>query len=231
MIEMDPIQGYTWRASHYETSRELDKAIADATKLVELQPGATAPLELRSRLYTANDNNTAAMVDLNTAIALDPNSEANYWARISLHQIEDTPEAKPAILADYEKIIEVAPDEAARVYESRAKYLLAQKDYAGAIVDYSKAIDRDGTSQSNYRARASSYMKLGDYASAVADFTKMIELKPDTIEFYAVRADANLRAGHILDAAADYGVAVWRFLKHAYWPTATSEELRSRAVQ
>jgi tetratricopeptide (TPR) repeat protein len=223
MIEIDPIQGYTWRASHYETSRELDKAIADASKLVELQPGVAAPLELRSRLHTANGDTKAASIDLNTAIVLDPKSELNYWARIEINQKETGEEAKKAILADYEKLIEVVPGEAARVYHARASYLRRQKDYAGAIADYSKAIEKGETSEEAYQARAATHMLNADYVAAAEDFTKMIEQKPDTVELYFVRGYAYLRAGRLVTAASDYGVGVWRFIRDVYWPALTAE--------
>jgi len=64
----------------------------------------------------------------------------------------------------------------------RKKYYL--KDYAGAIADYTKAIELDPNDAKAYYNRGNSKKNLKDYKGAITDYTKAIELKPDYVDAY-----------------------------------------------
>ncbi len=54
-----------------------------------------------------------------------------------------------------------------------------QKDYEGAILEYSKAIDLDPNNPELYNSRGFSRHQLNQYESAIADYDKAISLKPN----------------------------------------------------
>jgi tetratricopeptide (TPR) repeat protein len=60
------------------------------------------------------------------------------------------------------------------------------KDYDGAIVDYSKAIEQDPDYVTAYYNRGFSKRKLKDYYGAIADYSKTIELDLYHIEAYFI---------------------------------------------
>ena len=81
------------------------------------------------------------------------------------------------------------------------------KDFYGAISDYTKAIELYPDSKGNsglFYFRGFSKFALGDKNGAISDYDKAIELKPDSDEFYFKRAVAKGGSedhlGAILDA-------------------------------
>jgi len=67
------------------------------------------------------------------------------------------------------------------------KYFIA-KDYDGAIVEYSTAIDLSPNDVSYHELRAEAYLAKGETDKAIADYAQTTRIKPD---------DSNLRFGHI----------------------------------
>src|ERR1700761_6866241 len=66
-----------------------------------------------------------------------------------------------------------------------------QKDYQGAIDDFTKAIELNPKSADAYFYRANANSNLQKNEEAVADFTKTIELNPKKADAYYYRGNAN----------------------------------------
>lgn len=62
----------------------------------------------------------------------------------------------------------------------------SQKDYQGALADYTKALQIDSQDPNIYYSRALIYVELGEYEKAIADYTKAIDFKynPLSIAYY-----------------------------------------------
>jgi tetratricopeptide (TPR) repeat protein len=62
----------------------------------------------------------------------------------------------------------------------------SQKDYQGALADYTKALEIDSQDANIYYSRALVYVELGDYEKAIADYTKAIDFKynPASVPYY-----------------------------------------------
>jgi tetratricopeptide (TPR) repeat protein len=62
----------------------------------------------------------------------------------------------------------------------------SQKDYQGALADYTRAMQIDSQDANIYYSRALIYVELGEYEKAIADYTKAIDFKynPLSIPYY-----------------------------------------------
>ena len=84
-------------------------------------------------------------------------------------------------------------------YFKNGNLKIKEKDYYGAIADFTKSIELMSPSSSNYAYafynRGLSKSNLKDYYGAVADYTKAIELKPDYSKAYYNRAYNKYKLG------------------------------------
>ena len=62
-------------------------------------------------------------------------------------------------------------------------------NFAGAISDYTKAINSDPIYLDAYLGRALAKVKLDDFTGAVADYSRAIEIDPSKSEIYVWRGD------------------------------------------
>ena len=79
---------------------------------------------------------------------------------------------------------------------------------AGAIADYSKAIELDPEYAAAYSNRGIAKSDLKDYYGAIADYTKAIEINPDYADAYSNRGVAKADLKDYYGAIADYSKAI-----------------------
>jgi tetratricopeptide (TPR) repeat protein len=62
----------------------------------------------------------------------------------------------------------------------------SQKDYQGALADYTRSLQIDSQDPNIYYSRALIYVELGEYEKAIADYSKAIDFKynPLSIPYY-----------------------------------------------
>ena len=60
----------------------------------------------------------------------------------------------------------------ATAYNNRANARMAKGDFAGAVNDYTKAIELQPADEENYYNRGVAQQARGDYEAAIADFSK-----------------------------------------------------------
>jgi hypothetical protein len=79
-----------------------------------------------------------------------------------------------------------------------------QRDYLGAVKDYTQAIQLAPNNINAYLGRVKVYMYLKDYKAAIEDYTQIIRLAPDSAHTYMNRAEVLMelrdRQGAIKDA-------------------------------
>jgi tetratricopeptide (TPR) repeat protein/predicted aspartyl protease len=94
-------------------------------------------------------------------------------------------------------------DELAR----RAAALAARRDYAGAIADYSRAIELDPKDAATFRARALARLNNRQPLLAMADLDEALKLKPDDLQARMLRAEVFLQNKDVARAEADFEAA------------------------
>ncbi|MDD5583840.1 MAG: tetratricopeptide repeat protein [Candidatus Omnitrophica bacterium] len=98
---------------------------------------------------------------------------------------------------------ENAKDYYARGYESSQK-----RNYAEAIVDFTKAIALDSRYQSAYYARGLAYYYLGKFDQAILDYSKVIEINPKDVKAYHARGLAFDGNSNLEQAILDFTQAI-----------------------
>jgi tetratricopeptide (TPR) repeat protein len=152
---------------------DADKAFADYSSVIQLQPTNALAFNNRGLFYYAKGDFARALDDFNKAVALSPGDASPLNNRgATLSRLRRFKEA----LADYDKVIALRPTSSPS-YLSRAFVYLDQRDYRSAIADYTRAIEFEPSNFRAYRNRAWSNLFLGNYEEAAADSQKFLDLQ------------------------------------------------------
>ena len=96
----------------------------------------------------------------------------------------------------------------AAAYYSLGKEKVDAKDYAGAIVDFDKAIEFNPAYIYAYYGRSKAQAYLGDHDSAIAACTQVLEMAPDEAGAYYARGSVKAHLGDYTTAIVDFGKAI-----------------------
>ena len=85
-----------------------------------------------------------------------------------------------------------------------ANRAFAERDFEGAIADYSKALDLDSGLIAAYVARGNAHLALMRYDRAIAEYDLAIYQDPDYSSAYLARGTVNWLLGQLPEAEKDY---------------------------
>mgnify|MGYP003289539447 CR=1 FL=1 len=188
----------------------LDGAIADLTSAITTDGNMVSAYILRGEAYMQAGDYRAALNDFNTAIKMDPQNSVAYYDRSLLNtRLEDFESAMTDInnaLATYA----ANPNEILQMrdlYAKRGQLNLWQKNWEGAIADYTNSLARpEGiVSPSVYAERAEAYTAIGNYADAVNDYTSAIRVISEQIQGATTieqKEDLSMRAMNYFEKSA-----------------------------
>ncbi len=195
----DPAQRLADLARDKANRGDLQGAVADCSKAIELDPGLAIAWSRRAWARGKGGDRAGEIVDLNEALRLDP-AQALWWGRrgTARHARGD----REGALADLSKAIELDPT-LARVWLDRGIARGEKGDVDGEVSDLTRALELDpGLSL----ARADLGLvraTRGDLDGALEDLTKAIALDPSVAEVWRkrgrIRALRGDRAGAIDD--------------------------------
>ena len=196
-----------------EAKGDLDKAIADFTQAIELNPEDASLYLGRSNARQDKGDSAGAIADCTRVIELEPTlAFGSYYNRGSSKFAQGDQEGA---VADYSKAIELKSD-FHEAYTGRGAAKYAKGDHDGAIADYTKAIELKPNNAKAYHNRGLTKHTKGDLAGAVADYTEAIELKLDFADPYVYRGLAKQLEGDLEGAAVDYAIAIKLKPKYAW---------------
>ena len=180
------ISAYRKRADLYTELKKYDKAEADLTKSIELDPENSTAYNNRGTLYCYYlAQYDKAEADFTKAIELDPRNSDTYNNRGYLHYYYLNQYDKGE--ADFTKAIELDPKDPA-AYNNRGRLYRYLQKYDKAEADLTKAIELDPENSTAYNNRG--YLHdyyLNQYDKAEADYTKAIEWDPKDPAAYSNR--------------------------------------------
>jgi len=97
---------YTGRASARMGLQEMEGAVADLSKAVQLSPGETRPLVQRGYVYAGMGKKAEALADFEEVLKQDPKDETALIGRAEIRRAERKFEEA---LADYSKVLKEQP--------------------------------------------------------------------------------------------------------------------------
>ena len=191
---------------------DLDGALSDFNKAIELNPDLVDAHDNRSRAENAKSdrNKTSAdtwnqfgrikkaegdldgaLVGYNKAIELNPELAVAYN---NCGLVKKSKGDLDGALTDYNRAIELKP-ELAEAYNNRADTKRVKGDFGGALVDYNRAIELKPDSATAYNNRGELKRGKRDLDGALLDYNKAIEIKPNSAIYYCNRSLAKLPNG------------------------------------
>ncbi len=169
---------YSGRGSVYFQTNRYDLAIADFTKLIELNPGYAGAYNGRGTVYFQTNRYDLAIADFTKLIELNPGSVEAYMMRGMIYLI--TKQYDPAV-KDFTKFIELA-GEVGEAYNSRGLVYLRGGQYDLAIKDFTKAMGINPKDATAHHYLFLAYHRKGNKALAKNQLLKASEIDPEIIK-------------------------------------------------
>jgi tetratricopeptide (TPR) repeat protein len=182
--------------------KDIDGAIADMTRTIELNPRYVDAFFIRGQCLFLKGDRDRALLDYDKVIELAPNArgvERVYNIRSVIRLMKDDTEGA---LQDLQRAIELNPNYA-ESFINRGVTRSFRGDQAGAASDYEKAIELNPNLPAAYINRGILRFERQNLEGAMADFNRALELTPDTAKPYVDRAVLHTLAGEIELALAD----------------------------
>jgi tetratricopeptide (TPR) repeat protein len=204
---------YASRGNRYDRKGDYDRAIADYTEAIRLNPKLDYAFFRRGWAYAKKNEHDRAIADCSQAISLNPRSEGALYVRAySSVRKGDYDQG----IADYSAVITLNAGNSG-AFHGRANLYLRKDDFDRAIADYTEAIKLEpnltetvGLNLSDaLRSRGLNYDRRGEYDRAIADYSEAIRLNPNlTLPYLTRRGYAYHAKGDYERAITDYDEAI-----------------------
>jgi len=159
---------YHYRAFAHSHKGEYDRAIADYSEVIRLDPKYEAAYLDRGRAYCAKGRYDQAIADYSEGIRLNPENMRTYNDRAGAYFAKDD---YNRAIADFSEVIRLTPKPNAWLgYLQRGSSYSAMRDYDRAIADYNEAISLAPKEPWPYSGRGYAYYAQGKHDRAVADY-------------------------------------------------------------
>src|SRR5439155_94389 len=230
-------EGFLNRASARRFNGDVNGAIADYNRAIELDPKNASAFNSRGMLKKSKGDLDGAITDFNSAIELNENFAIAYKNRGDAKQAKgDAAGAKEDLkrageldprLRDEESSADHVDRGTAKGKETksaasvedffnRAGVKKAAGDLDGAIADYDRAIQLDPKDAAIYNNRGLAKQEKGDLEAAIVDFNRAIQLNPKDAVACSNLGNAKRDKGDLDGAILDYNRAIRFDPKYAY---------------
>ena len=166
---------YNNRGTAYRSLKEYDKALADFTSALQLNPLYFFAYKNRGNVYNYDlKQYDLAIMDYSKAIEYNPGYTAAWYDRGNAYRsIQQYSKA----IADFSKVIELDP-KYANAYDGLGSTYVDLQQYDKALADFSKAIELDPGNISGYIGLSLIDTKKADYDAAIQITKKGILQNP-----------------------------------------------------
>ena len=172
----DRAVAYIDRGLEYKAKRDYDRAIADASEGIRLDPKGAKLYANRGSIYYEKGDYDRAIADASEAIRLDPKIIMAHSNRAAAYMRKGDIERS---IADTSEAIRLDPKTAQGAYANRAAAFATKGDYDRAIADASEAIRLDPKMAQAFYTRGFAKRKKGDVAGGDADMAKARAIQPN----------------------------------------------------
>jgi protein O-mannosyl-transferase len=198
------VRPYMTRAWWFVHDQQWEKALADYTKALTINPNYADLYYARGNVYGYMKLYDKSIADLSKAVELYPEYAVAYYNRGN--QYKNSNQWLRAI-ADYSKAIAINP-EFNDAYSNRGSTYVSLNEWDKAIADFSKAISITPDNANYYFNRGSTYGSMSKWEQAIADYTSAIGIFPRHKEAYVNRAIAYCNLGQWETAIKDFDSAL-----------------------
>ncbi|MEZ4883895.1 MAG: tetratricopeptide repeat protein [Chitinophagales bacterium] len=217
---------YTTRGDFYMNAQEYDKAFADFSKAIALNPNEYDAYNLRGNIHRREKRYDEAIADYQKALTIQPRTPK---PMLNLGNTYFELGKNDKALELYNQIIAGEPNNANALCNRGAIYF-RQKEYDKALADLTKAIaidedyfdaymnrgvvysvtNRFDESLQDYgkclslqpnnanilRFRAIAHQQLQNHTAAIKDFNQLLQLRPNSASFYLERSKSHFAMGN-----------------------------------
>lgn len=182
--------------------QQFSAAIVSFDSAIALKP-LPDYLVNRGLAHQEAGNKLQAEVDYRQALTLNPGHEVAQYNLAQLHR-------SSGATAQHNTPDSAVADNATTPYAlaARAYSRLQAANWAGALLDYNRALQLDSTNEEYLLNRALVKEKLGDVHGAYTDYTAAITLREDYEQAWLNRGNLLARARRHQEAVEDYTVAL-----------------------
>ena len=195
---------YSNRGNKFGANGELDRAVADYTEAIRLDPKNAVPFNNRGNAYKYKDDLDRAIADLSEGIRLNPKYALAFRNR---GLANDAKGERDRAIADYSEAIRLDPKYAV-AFNSRGIAYNAKGDQDRAIADYSEAIQLNPAFGIAFNNRGNAYRAKGDQGRAIVDYNEAIRFDPKYAFAFSNRGNAYRDKGDQDRAIVDYNEAI-----------------------
>ena len=170
------------------------------TDIIAKYPAVAIPYSIRGDAYSKEENNSAALNDYNSAIALDP---ANFEAYINRGVIFFKTNQYAEAVKDYDKAATLKQD-IPKLYFNRGTCLLKLNAHSKALLDFEKVLLIEPNNVEALSAAGLCQYNLKQFPEAIALFDKAISINPTDFETLKNRGNTKAYLKDLKGSIADY---------------------------
>ncbi len=175
---------YYYRGLVYIEEGQVNEAIDDFTKAVEIDSHFPQAYAARGTAYLMISRPAKAAEDFNKALQLDPKNATTYVNRARAYMgLQMNEEAE----ADLDRAIELDPKLVA-AYFNRGVLRMLNQDTEKALEDFNQCIAINPNTPAPYFNRAVAYIELGDKKAAATDLAVYLTISKDEEGKHQARA-------------------------------------------
>jgi tetratricopeptide (TPR) repeat protein len=198
------VQAYLSRGVEYGEKNDLDRAIAEFSEAIRLDPKHALAFYNRGKAYGLKKDYDRAIADYTEAIRLDPGYATAFYNRGNTYAVKKDYDRA---IADYTDAIRLNP-RYAEAFTNRGNQYAHKKEYDRAIADYTDAIRLDPKHTLAFYNRGNAYADKKEYDRAIADYTEAIRLDPRYADAFYNRGNQYAHKKEYDRAIADYNEAI-----------------------
>lgn len=173
------------RAEAYAKAKDYDRAIAECTAAIRIDPKCGEAYAWRGVCYLQKRVGNKAIADYTLALRHTPNLT---WARCDRGEAYRRRGETARALADLEQALREDPSNKQARYNRCIVYLMNLRDYGRVIAESSERIQRHPKDATWYALRGAAYLAKGETAKGLRDGTTAASLRP---EFFHLRCFQN----------------------------------------